>query len=641
MGSRIQASDRPHDWMNPRLQRSTPPPGVLPELRLGAAVLPVIEAPPVDRDGPPSQAIPWPRGAAILPGTRLRILLIEDDVDDARIVREGLASAGPERTEVLGAGSIRQALTVLGQEPVDAILLDLTLPDAEDLEGLSDLRDLANGIPIVVLASRRNEAAAARSLRRGAQDYVLKGRCDGEGLVRALRKAIERGRSERFLEYIARHDILTDLPNRTLLEDRLTRALEQARRDSRTMAILFLDLDRFKTVNDSLGHLAADRLLHGVAARLCSCVRASDTVARMGGDEFTILLPDIAHAEDVRVVAGKVLDSFRSPFSIDGREVTLSASLGAGVYPHDGTDAQTLLENADDAMYRAKRSGPGLFRWHDSSSAPWRGARESMTLALRRAMERDDLVLHYQPAIDALTGSILAVEALVRWRHPTAGLIPARRFVPLAEETGLIIEVGGWVLRHACARARNWQDAGLLPLRISVHVSYRQLNCGPEFVESVSSILRETGLPPERLELDVLEEAVARDDSTAVRTLRALHDLGIRISLDDYGLGPASLTRLTALPVATLKIAPRFIHHVAVNPDDAALVSATIAMAHSLRIGVLAKGVATAEQVAFLLRRQIDMMEGYQFSRPLPEKACTRLIRSGRLPSLGGWSAAR
>ncbi len=330
-------------------------------------------------------------------------------------------------------------------------------------------------------------------------------------------------------------------------------------------------------------------------------------------------------------MARKILDCLRSPFSIGGCEVSVSASLGASLYPQDGTDAETLLKNADTAMYRAKQIGRGNFQMHSQAAAVPRGERESMVLALRRALERDELLLHYQPIVDALSGSIVALEALVRWRHPTGGLLSAKRFLPQAEETGLIVDVGEWVLRQAGLRARDWQGEGLLPMRVVVNVSYRQLNRGREYSDAVARILRETGLEPQRLELDVTEETFLREGSTAVRTLRTLHDLGIRISVDDFGSGFASLTRLKDFPFANVKIARSFIHHVTVNPDDAAVVSAIIAMGHNLRMSVLAQGVSTAEQVAYLLRHQVDLMQGYYFSRPLPEDACTRLIRGPRL----------
>lgn len=562
----------------------------------------------------------------------LRVLLVEDNPGDVRMVRELLAEAGQGHLELLTAGTIRQALALLGEEKFDAILLDLSLPDGQDLDGLAALHGSTAEVPIVVLTGRNDEATAARSLRQGAQDYLVKGLFDGKVLARAVGHAIERTRSGRILEYLAHHDVLTDLPNRTLLEDRLSHALEAARRNRQGLAVIVVDLDHFKPINDSLGHAIGDQLLQAVAARLCASVRASDTVARVGGDEFTVLLPELARPQDVTIVAGKILAGFRSPFSLEGRDLSVSASLGASLYPNDGADAEILLRNADAAMYRAKQHGRDNFQmWSALPSAP-SGERESMVVALRRALERDELVLHYQPAVEALSGSIVALEALVRWRHPTGGLVFPERFLTLAEETGMIVDVGEWVLRRACARARDWQSADLQPLRIVVNVSYRQLNRGRELRDSVGRILRDTGLDPQRLELDVTEESFMKDGSTAVKTLRELHDLGIRISVDGFGTGHASLTRLKCFPFASVKIAGSFIHNVTVNSDDAAIVAAITAMGHSLRMSVVAEEVSTAEQVSFLLRHEIDLMQGDYFSRPLPEDACTQLIRGRKLP---------
>ncbi len=578
---------------------------------------------------PPSPARPLP---SLTEGRApLKVLLVEDSASDIRLVRELLAEAGQSHIEIATAGTVRQAFDLLGAQTFEAILLDLSLPDSQDLEGLATLHGRATGVPIVVMTGLKDEAAAARALRQGAQDYLVKGWFDGDSLARAVGHAIERSRSGRFLEYLAHHDVLTELPNRTLLEDRLAHALEHARRYRQGLAVLFLDLDHFKTVNDTLGHAVGDRLLQAVAARLCGCVRASDTVGRVGGDEFTILLPEISRPEDITMVAGKIKEGFQSPFAVDGRELSLSASIGASLFPNDGEDAESLLKNADTAMYRAKEHGRSNLQLYAAASTTPR-ERDSLVVALRRALQRRELVLHYQPTVDALSGSIVSLEALVRWQHPSEGLLLPRRFLPVAEETGLFADIGEWVLRCACEQGRAWQRAGLQPLRVAVNVSYRQLNQGRTWVETAAKVLRETGLDPSRLECEVTEESFMRDESTAVKTLRELHDMGIRISVDHFGTGYASLSRLRCFPFASVKIDQTFIHDVTINPDDTAIVAAITAMGHSLRMNVMAEGVATAEQVSFLLRHQIDLMQGPYFSRPLPEDACTRLLRARKVP---------
>ncbi len=587
------------------------------------------EQPAPVAQGPPPPIIA-PREAR--PG-ELKVLLVEDSPADAHIVRELLAETGGRRVSLVGASTLGDALSRLREDLFDAILLDLSLPDSGGLDGLASLHGRVTGVPIVVLTGLKDEALAARALRQGAQDYVVKGKFDGESLSRALEHAIERTRGGIYVEYLAHHDLLTDLPNRTLLHDRLSLALEHARRNRLTLAVLFIDLDHFKEINDGLGHETGDHLLQAVGARLSSCVRASDTVARVGGDEFIILFSEIKRTQDLSTVSSKILGSFRSPFLIGRREISVTASIGASLYPSDGEDADTLLKWADSAMYRAKERGRNTFQLHTAGAAS-AGERENMIASLQESLRQDRFVLHYQPTVDAVSGQIVAVEALLRWRHPHGDLLSPRRFLPLAEETGLIIDIGAWVLHAACLQGRSWQNAGLQPLRVAVNVSHRQLNQGGSLVKTVEEALRETGLEPRRLEIEVKEASVMRDESTAFRTLRALHDLGIRISIDDFGTGYASLSRLKCFPFGSVKIDRTFIRDVTFSPDDAAMVAAITAMGHSLRMNVVAEGVKTGEQVSYLLRNQIDQMQGPYFSNPRPADECTGLIAAGKV-SLG------
>jgi diguanylate cyclase (GGDEF)-like protein len=593
---------------------------------------------PASRNGARGRAA----AAAPDPGGRdgPRILVVEDNAGDARLVRELLAGAGQEAAGLTIVRRLADALRRLEEERFDAVLLDLNLPDSRGLDTLAKVHARAPSLPLVVMTGSEDEEIAARALRQGAQDYLVKGRFDGGLLARSVGFAIERMRSGRMVHYLAHHDGLTDLPNRLLFQDRLGQALEQARRNRQTLAVLFLDLDRFKTINDTLGHAVGDELLVHAAARLRGCVRASDTVARVGGDEFTVLLPEIARVEDVTTVAGKILEAFATPVVVRGHELAVTASIGASLYPNDGEDAETLLKNADAAMYRAKEDGRARCRFTSHAASARASDRLDLIRDLRQALEKDELVLHYQPTVDAVTDRILAFEALVRWRRP-GGLVYPGRFLPVAEETGLIARVGEWVLRRACGAGREWQAAGLQPLRVAVNLSAREVHRGGDLVASVRRTLADTGFDPLRLEVEVTEAVLARDERAALRTLGDLHAMGIRVTLDDFGTEHASLNRLKSFSFASVKIDRAFVRNVTVDPDNAAVVAAITAMGHSLRMTVIAEGVETAEQATFLLRHQVDQMQGPFFGEPRPAEDCADLLRSGgRAPGAGPVAAS-
>ncbi|TMD02455.1 MAG: EAL domain-containing protein, partial [Chloroflexi bacterium] len=580
-------------------------------------------------DGPPltpvSRRAP-PAGNGESQGPK--VLLVEDNPGDARLVREMLAETHRSGAMLENVGRLSEGLRRLGEESFDAVLLDLGLPDSQGLEALGKLQAQATGVPLVVMTGMEDEEVAARALREGAQDYLVKGKFDGDVLVRALGHAIERTRSGKMVRYLAHHDGLTDLPNRLLFHDRLEQAVEQARRNRQTLAVLFVDLDHFKRINDTLGHAVGDELLVHVAARLRACVRATDTVARVGGDEFTILLPEIARVEDVTTVADKIMHTFASSVVLEGHEVSISLSIGASLYPHDGESAETLLKNADAAMYRAKEQGRANCQFYSFAASAQVSERLALIQGLHQAIERDELVLHYQPTIDAVSGKVTALEALLRWQRPEVGLLYPKDFLPLAEETGMIHQIGEWVLRNACTQARDWQRLGLAPLRVSVNLSCRQLHQGRTLVETFRRVLSETTLDPLRLEVEVTEEAITKDEAAAIRTLMDLHGMGIRVAIDDFGTGFASLKRLTSFSFGSVKIDRSFIRDVAIDPDDAAIVAAIIAMGHNLRMTVTAEGVESPEQASFLLRHQIDQMQGPYFSEPLRGDACADLIRA-------------
>jgi len=445
------------------------------------------------------------------------------------------------------------------------------------------------------------------------------------GLIGTITDITEQNRAEEQIRHMAHHDALTQLPNRLLLYDRIGQAIAQSQRNRDVLVLLFIDLDHFKIVNDSLGHAVGDRLLQAVAERLAACMRVSDTIARIGGDEFVVLICGLAQPEDARQVAQKVLDALAKPVTIDGQELNVTPSIGICAYPHDGDDVETLMRNADTAMYHAKQMGRNNCQFFTQAMNDAAQQRLQMENDLRHAIERGEFTLHYQPLIDLKSGAVVGFEALVRWRHPQRGMVPPSQFIAAAEETGLIGPLGEWVLREACAQATAWRGAGYPPLQASVNCSAQQF--GREgFVEIVRRVLGETGLPAERLELELTESVILERSEAVIACFQALDDMGVRISIDDFGTGYSSLSYLKRLAIHQLKIDQSFVRDISSDPDDAAIVSAIIAIAHSLGLEVVAEGVETAEQLAFLRSLGCDTAQGYLFSRPLPAEAFARLL---------------
>ena len=437
----------------------------------------------------------------------------------------------------------------------------------------------------------------------------------------------ERKVYEEQLRHLATHDELTGLANRTLLLDRLEQAIHYAQRSRRLVAVLLLDLDRFKVLNDSLGHSVGDELLFSAAQRLRTVVREMDSVARLGGDEFVILLGELVGEDDVGPVARKVLEHLTLPYQLGARDLTVTASLGISLYPRDGQDAETLLRNADVAMYRAKEEG-GCFRFY----APEMNLRVMETLEmeadLRRALEREEFCLHYQPKVALATGKIYGAEALLRWRHPERGMVGPGTFIPLAEETGLILPIGEWVIGEVCAQLRRWRDAGLPVLPVAANLSARQFR-REDLADTARRFLRERDLEPGLLEMELTESMIMRDPQAAVATMRQFKDLGVSLALDDFGTGYSSLNYLRRFPVDSLKIDRSFISDAADDPSAAAVVTSIVAIAHSLGLQAVAEGVETRRQLDFLRHCGCDSFQGFYFSRPLPAEDFAALTRQG------------
>jgi diguanylate cyclase (GGDEF)-like protein len=483
--------------------------------------------------------------------------------------------------------------------------------------------------------SREREIRAAKTIQAASDDHVIRLQQANAHLVIAtieaqkLAEQVQMAKDQ--LDHLAHHDVLTDLPNRMLLQDRLGQAIELAHRQGRQLAVMFLDLDRFKHINDSLGHAIGDQLLQSVAQCLVGCVRSSDTICRQGGDEFVILLADVEHAEDAARSAQKILAALTVPHLIDQLELHVSGSIGISIYPDDGQDGDTLIKSADTAMYHAKESGRNNYQFFEQDMNVVAVERHFLEGGLRRALERQEFVLYYQPKINLHSGTIVGIEALIRWQHPHREMILPEQFVWIAEDCGLIVPIGAWVLREACRQAKTWQDASLPPVPVAVNISAVQFR-HKDFLESLAGILKDTGLAPRYLELELTETVLMHDADSTASVLKALKAMGVRLAIDDFGTGYSSLSYLKRFPIDTLKIDQSFMHDITqatVDSDDAAIVAAVVSMGKSLNQRVIAEGVETREQLAFLQAQGCGEGQGFYFSRPVIAEELAELLRTG------------
>jgi diguanylate cyclase (GGDEF)-like protein len=430
------------------------------------------------------------------------------------------------------------------------------------------------------------------------------------------------------MAHSAEHDFLTGLPNRMLLNDRISQAIALAMRHKKSVAVLFLDLDGFKHINDSLGHPTGDKLLQSIAACLVKCIRGSDSVSRQGGDEFVVLLLEIDRAEDAAITARRMLEAVAKSHFVDQHDLHVTASIGISIYPTDGLDADTLIKNADTAMYQAKENGRRSFQFFKPAMNVRAVERQSLEEGLRRALERHEFVVYYQPKVDLMTGAISGAEALLRWTHPTRGAIPPAQFIPVAEDSGLILPIGAWVLRQACAQARAWLDAGLPAIAMAVNVSAVEFR-EQGFLDRLFAIIGETGIDPSSLELELTESVLMKHTSSTANMLQTLRERGIRVAVDDFGTGYSSLSYLRKFPVDAVKIDQSFIRQISTAGEDTTIIKAVIGMARGLKLRVIAEGVETLEELAFLRAYRCEEAQGYFFSRPVLPQQFALLLRDG------------
>ncbi|MDH5570515.1 MAG: EAL domain-containing protein [Gammaproteobacteria bacterium] len=450
------------------------------------------------------------------------------------------------------------------------------------------------------------------------------------GTYGIARDITERVEAEEIIRFQAYHDMLTRLPNRTLLKDRLNQAITYAKRNKRKLAVMFLDLDRFKVVNDTLGHIIGDQLLQAVSVRLKKCLREGDTLARIGGDEFTLLLPEVHGKKDSALIAQKIINALKKPFTIDAHEFYISTSIGIAHYPDDGISMDTLIKHADIAMYHVKGNGKDGYQFYTDDMNEIYNNHMSLENDMRRALENDQFKIHYQPQVNIETDEIFAMEALIRWEHPQRGIISPCDFISLAEETGLIQPIGEWVLKNACMELKRWRDAGLTTIRIAINLSSCQLS-QRDIVTTIIDVLEENNIPGDMLEIEITENVLMKDIENAVIKLKQLSKHGIKIAIDDFGTGYSSLSYLKKLPIDTLKIDRSFIHDMQNSEEDSSIIKAIIAMAKGLNLNIISEGVETEEQLQQLREWRCKNMQGFLFSKPITDKAAIDLLKSSHL----------
>jgi len=562
-----------------------------------------------------------------------KILVIEDE----EFVRENILEL-LDAEELIGIGAVNgyQGIDLAKVEKPDLIICDVMMPGLDGYSVLKTLRqetDCAT-TPFIFLTAKAAKADFRQGMELGADDYLTKPftRTELLGAIASRFKKQQQYHSEleqakAQLNYLMHYDSLTNLPNQLALREQFQQI--KLTHDQQLMTIMCVGLDRFHQINDDLGHSIGDRVLQAVAQRLVNCVSSEDYVTRLGSSQFAIILPTTPHKKDAVFVAQTLLDQFSQTFAIDEQEIFVTASIGMALYPRDGRDIEQLLNQANKAMFQAKQQGGNCHQFYSIALSQGTSDRMALKTSLRYALERDELQVYYQPQVNLETGKIIGAEALLRWEHPERGLVSPGRFIPLAEETGLILPIGEWVLKMACQQTRHWQKAGYPDLKIAVNLSGRQFQ-QLDLRHRLVKIFTQTGLRPEYLELELTESMLVENTDVAIRRLQALKALGVEIAIDDFGTGYSSLSYLQQFPFDTLKIDRCFIRNIQDNPSQLAITQAIIEMANTLNLKLVAEGVETEAELSFVVQHHCQMMQGYLFSKPLPAKAFESLLFSGK-----------
>jgi diguanylate cyclase (GGDEF)-like protein len=573
---------------------------------------------------------------------KANVLIIDDEEQIRNLLVVVLGNSYHCRT----AGSAEEALTALASATFDLVISDIDMGGMSGIELVPRLLSQAPDTVVVMISGNQDIETAIKAMRVGAFDYITKP-LD----LRHVEAAVERALHHRALlkekqlykeqlelllqertaevDRLAYYDTVTQLPNRTLFEDRLAQAVAIAKSSDQTLSVLFISVDQFKKVNDTLGHGPGDSLLREFGQRLKSCISETDTVARFGNDEFALLRTHIEGTKDVIETIGSLDQMLKFSFDLEGQELFATASVGVSLYPLDGEDGQTLQKNAGAALYKAKRSGGANYQFYTADMHELASRRLALETSLRRAIQNEEFLIHYQPRVSVDSLEITGVEALVRWQHPQLGLVSPAEFIPLAEDTGLIVPIGEWVLRQACLQNKSWQRQGFAPIQMAVNICARQFH-EHDLAQTVIRILDETDLAPQHLELELTESSIMENAEVAANVLNRLKSMGVKISIDDFGTGFSSLASLKRLPIDALKVDKSFVRDASTDPDDAALVMAIITLAHNLRLKVIAEGVETEEQLRFLYLQRCDEIQGYLFSKPVPAEMLVSLLDSHR-----------